>query len=262
MLSVTPRYAVSSSVQYRSAGIHPQTKALGHDSNKKQDHVTISQQGLQLSNGNNALNKNKMLQSLMEQKQAMLERRNNYYADAVEKLTDPKVMKERLDEMDKQIEEIDTQMKQIQLEEQRKARGTDEESKEQKASDSAPQQDDSPHSSPTLHAVLTATHDLKNVHSVKRAQITLEVEAKAWEPASKDGDFTKSEELKRKAEGLDGKLLKMTAEIDKKLENSQEANQAERSSNDKQLDEQKKNPYLQQRMESQHVSGSTIDWIA
>ncbi|MBW5471283.1 hypothetical protein GPJ61_26205 [Brevibacillus formosus] len=94
----------------------------------------------------------------------MLERRNNYYADAVEKLTDPKVMKERL-------------------------------------------------SSPTLHAVLAATHDLKNVHSVKRGKITLELEAKAWEPASKDGDFTRSEELKRKAEGLDGKLLKMADEI-------------------------------------------------
>lgn len=156
------------SVQHRSA-VHLQTKALEHDSNKKQDHVTISQQGLQLSNGKNA--PNKMLQSLMEQKQAMLERRNNYYADAVEKLTDPKIMKERLDEMDKQIEEIDTQMKQIQLEEQRKARGTDEESKEQKASYSALQQDESPHSSPTLHAVLTAIHDLKNIHSVKRANI-------------------------------------------------------------------------------------------
>ncbi|MBY0085229.1 hypothetical protein HP567_004350 [Brevibacillus sp. M2.1A] len=261
MLSVTPRYAISSSVQYRSPGIHLQTKALEHDSNKKQDHVTISQQGLQLSNGKNA--PNKMLQSLMEQKQAMLERRNNYYADAVEKLTDPKVMKERLDEMDKQIEEIETQMKRIQLEEQRKARGTDEESQEQKSSDIAPDQEESSlQSPPTLHAVLTATHDLKNIHSVKRAQITLELEAKAWEPASKDGDFTKSEELKRKAEGLDGKLLKMADEIDKKLENSQEANQTERSSNDKQLDEQKKNPYLQQRMENQHASGTTIDWIA
>ncbi|ASJ56851.1 hypothetical protein BP422_27025 [Brevibacillus formosus] len=260
MLSVTPRYAMGSSVQYKNAVIHPQTKTLEHGSNKKQDHVTISQQGLQLSNGKNA--PNKMLQSLMEQKQAMLERRNNYYKDAVEKLTDPKVMKERLDEMDKQIEEIDTQMKQIQLEEQRKARGTDEENKEQKASDIAPKQDESLQSSPTLHAVLTATHDLKNINSVKRAQITLELEAKAWEPASKDGDFTRSEELKRKAEGLDGKLLKMADEIDKKLENSQEANQAERSSNDKQLDEQKKNPYLQQRMENQHVSGTTIDWIA
>ncbi|GAB1533775.1 MULTISPECIES: hypothetical protein [Brevibacillus] len=263
MLSVTPRYAISSSVQYRSPGIHPQTKELGHDSNKKQDHLTISQQGLQLSNGNNSPNKNKMLQNLMEQKQAMLERRNNYYTDAVEKLTDPKVMKERLDEMDKQIEEIDTQMKLIQLEEQRKARGTDEEkSKEQKASDIAPKQDESLQSSPTLHAVLTATHHLKNMHSVKRAQITLELEAKAWEPASKDGDFTKSEELKRKAEGLDGKLLKMADEIDKRLEKSQDANQAEHSSNDKQADEQKKNPYLQKRMENQQVSGSTIDWIA
>ncbi|UKK96255.1 hypothetical protein [Brevibacillus brevis] len=261
MLSVTPRYAISSSVQYRSPGIHLQTKALEHDSNKKQDHVTISQQGLQLSNGKNA--PNKMLQSLMEQKQAMLERRNNYYADAVEKLTDPKVMKERLDEMDKQIEEIETQMKRIQLEEQRKARGTDEESQEQKSSDIAPDKDESSlQPSPTLHAVLTATHDLKNIHSVKRAQITLELEAKAWEPSSKDGDFTKSEELKRKAEGLDGKLLKMADEIDKKLENSQEANQTERSSNDEQLDEQKKNPYLQQRMENQHASGTTIDWIA
>ncbi|MCM3145812.1 hypothetical protein [Brevibacillus sp. MER 51] len=261
MLSVTPRYVISSSVQYRSPGIHLQTKALEHDSNKKQDHVTISQQGLQLSNGKNA--PNKMLQSLMEQKQAMLERRNNYYADAVEKLTDPKVMKERLDEMDKQIEEIETQMKRIQLEEQRKARGTDEESKEQKSSDIAPDQDESSlQPSPALHAVLTATHDLKNIHSVKRAQITLELEAKAWEPASKDGDFTKSEELKRKAEGLDGKLLKMADEIDKKLESSQESNQTERSSNDKQLDEQKKKPYLQQRMENQHASGTTIDWIA
>jgi hypothetical protein len=259
MLSVMPRFVTGSSVQYHRAGIRPQTKAPEQDSRKNQDHVTISQQGLQLSNGKNA--PNKMLQSLMEQKQAMLERRNNYYADAVEKLTDPKVMKERLDEMDKQIEEIDTQMKQIQLEEQRRARGTDEESKEQKASDSAPQQEESPQSSPTLHAALTATHDLKNIHSVKRAQITLELEAKAWEPASKDGDFTRSRELKRKAEGLDGKLLKMADEIDKKLENSQEANQAERSSNDKQLDEQKKNLY-QQRMENQHVSGATINWIA
>ncbi|WP_409176719.1 hypothetical protein [Brevibacillus fortis] len=258
MLSVMSRFVMGSSVQYHRAGIHPQTKAPEQDRRKNQDHVTISQQGLQLSNGKNA--PNKMLQSLMEQKQAMLERRNNYYADAVEKLTDPKVMKERLDEMDKQIEEIDTQMKQIQLEEQRKASGT-EESKEQKASDSAPQQEESPQSSPTLHAVLTATHALKNIHSVKRAQITLELEAKAWEPASKDGDFTRSRELKRKAEGLDGKLLKMADEIDKKLENSQEVNQAERSSNDKQLDEQKKNPY-QQRMENQHVSGATINWIA
>ncbi|NQF17555.1 hypothetical protein HPY31_27210 [Brevibacillus sp. HB1.3] len=162
-------------------------------------------------------------------------------------------MKEQLDEMDKQIEEIDTQMKLIQLEEQRKTRGTD---------DIAPKQDESLQSSSTLHAVLTATHHLKNMQSIKRAQITLELEAKAWEPASKDGDFTKSEELKHRAEGLDGKLLKMADEIDKRLEKSQDANQAERSSNDKQVDEQKNSPYLQQRMESQYVSGSTVDWIA
>ncbi|MFS0557711.1 hypothetical protein [Brevibacillus sp. 179-C9.3 HS] len=260
MLSVTPRYAIGSQAPYNRAGTYTQTKANEQERNKKQDHVTISQQGLQLSHGKNT--PNKMLQSLMEQKQAMLERRNNYYTDALEKQTDPKVMKERLDEMDKQIEELDTQMKQIQLEEQRKARGTDEESKEKNASDSAKQQDELPQSSPTLQAVLTASNELKKVNSVKRAQITLEIESKAWEPASKDGDFTRSRELKRKAEGLDGKLLKMAGEIDQKIEDAKEAEQADRSPDEKQLDEQNRNPYLQQRMENKYVSGATIDWIA
>jgi hypothetical protein len=266
---------VGSSVQYDHAGTRSQRQTNEQITRKQQDRVTISQHGLLLSNGKNA--PNKLLQNLMEQKQAMLERRNNYSTDALEKGTDPKVIKERLEEMDKQIEEIDTQMRQIELEEQRKSRGMDEESKDKKASDPAKQQDaqtqpakdEQPLSSPTMHAVLTASNDLKYVKHVKSAQTTLKLESKAWEPASPDGDFSRSMELKQKAEALDGKMLKMAGEINKEIENAQEAEKAEQaerskshSPHEKQLDEEKRNLYQQQRPENQHISGATVDWIA
>jgi hypothetical protein len=76
--------------------------------------------------------KNSMLESLMKQKENLMDSKSALMEKALKDGRDPSSMKEKLKEIDKQIEEIDKQMSKIQLEEQRKALGNEDKNKKGK----------------------------------------------------------------------------------------------------------------------------------
>lgn len=188
-----------------------------------QDKVTIRKPFL---NGPGQKTAATALERLMEQKQSLTERRGNYLSEALKKGTSAEAMKAELETIDKQIRELEEQMRKIQIEEQRKAAGLDEESKEKAESSkdvslggSSPNersQEDSVLSSNTIQAVVSASQEKQNFGRIKMAQHTLRTEAKGWEHS----DPARSSELKEKAENLNGKLMELSGNITSSIANA------------------------------------------
>jgi hypothetical protein len=189
-------------------------------SNKKQDSLSISRQALSLSKQNGS--KPSVLGRLMEQKQNIMERRQQYVTQAMEKGTSPEVIQMELDEFDTQLEKIDNQLSKLQLEEQRKALGMNDEGREDEKTNEEIRNPDAPYSNGE-QAESLGTHQMKNLisastgmnlgSSVTRAQLTLNREAKTWEHS----DPARSAALKDKAESLNGKLLEIAGQVNKTI---------------------------------------------
>ncbi|MCM3267726.1 hypothetical protein [Paenibacillus elgii] len=182
---------------------------------QQQDKVTIRKPFL---NGPGQKTAASALERLMEQKQNLMERRGNYLSEALKKGTSAESMKVELENIDKQIRELEEQMRKIQLEEQRKAAGLDEESKkkDEKSNTSGlggsypnKSQEDSVVSSNTMQAVVSASQEKQNFGRIRMAQNTLRTEAKGWEHSNP----ARSSELKEKAENLNGKLMELSGNI-------------------------------------------------
>lgn len=183
---------------------------------KQQDKITIRQP---LLNGPIQKTAATALERIMEQKQGLMERRDNYVSRALKKGTSAEVMKEELENIDKEIQKLEDEMRKIQLDEQRKAAGLDEESKNkaEKSRDASlggsrsneRSREDFVSSSNTMQAVVSANQEMQNFGRIKMAQNTLRLEAKAWEHS----DPARSSELKEKAENLNGKIMELSGNI-------------------------------------------------
>ncbi|NEN85263.1 hypothetical protein [Paenibacillus elgii] len=182
---------------------------------QQQDKVTIRKPFL---NGPGQKTAASALERLMEQKQNLTERRGNYLSEALKKGTSAESMKVELENIDKQIRELEEQMRKIQLDEQRKAAGLDEESKkkDKKSNTSGlggsypnESQEDSVVSSNTMQAVVSASQEMQNFGRIRMVQNTLRTEAKGWEHSNP----ARSSELKEKAENLNGKLMELSGNI-------------------------------------------------
>ncbi|MGQ7889303.1 FlxA-like family protein [Paenibacillus sp. WC2504] len=189
---------------------HPKTIDK-YKRDEKKDIITISPQAHNMFSKNGG--KKPIVERLMEYKQNILDRRNDYVSNSLEKGASPDEMKAGLEKIDKQIQDIDKQIKQLQQEELRKATGSaDKNFKEDDGvmdktvnnSDSSGSQDFSAMqlTSETMKALISTSNDVKQVKSVKMAQLTLESEALNWA-----SDPARSERLKSKAAELDGKII-------------------------------------------------------
>jgi hypothetical protein len=65
----------------------------------------------------------------------------------------------------------------------------------------------------TMHSVVSVRNELKNAQITKMAQITLGSEAKGWESTNP----AKSAALREKAEGLNGKIMEVAANINDRI---------------------------------------------
>jgi len=197
----------------------------------KQDRLFISRQAMSLSkqNGTNP----SAIERLMEQKQNIMERRQQYITRAMEKGTSPEVLQIQLDELDEQLEKIDSQLSKRQLEEQREALGMDDasgeggktngEARNRNAAGSNGGQAESPEAQQTK-TLISASTEMKQGSSVTRAQLTLNREAKYWEHS----DPARSAALKDKAKELNGKLIEIAGEANRMIEaQNNEINQRE-----------------------------------
>ncbi|MCU6793801.1 hypothetical protein OB236_16980 [Paenibacillus sp. WQ 127069] len=189
-------------------------------SNKKQDSLSISRQALSLSKQNGS--KPSVLGRLMEQKQNIMERRQQYVTQAMEKGTSPEVIQMELDELDTQLEKIDNQLSKLQLEEQRKALGMNDEGREDEKTNEETRNPDAPCSNGEqteslgthqMKTLISASTGMNQSSSVTRAQLTLNREAKSWEHS----DPARSAALKDKAESLNGKLLEIAGQVNKTI---------------------------------------------
>ncbi|TNJ68094.1 V-type ATPase 116kDa subunit family protein [Paenibacillus hemerocallicola] len=186
----------------------------------KQDSLSISRQAQSELKQNGS--QSSMMGRLMEQKQNLMERRQRYITQAMEKGTSPDVMEMELEEMDVHLAKIDSQLRELQLKEQRKALGVDDESGEDEKSNeedrngSAARFDGEQAESfgvPGMRSLISASMDIKQGSSVTRAQLTLNREAKFWEHS----DPARSAQLRDKAEALDGKLLEIVGHVNEAM---------------------------------------------
>lgn len=202
---------------------HPKTIDKNKQ-DKNKDIITISPQAQNMFSKNGG--KKSIVQRLMENKQNILDRRNDYVSNALEKGASPDEMKAGLEKIDKQIQEIDKQIKQLQQEELRKATGSADKNlkeddgvadKTAKSSDSSGSQDFSTLqlTSETMKAVISTSNEVKQMKSVKMAQLTLKSEALNWA-----SDPARSERLKRKAAELDGKMIHTSQNAVSNLKNA------------------------------------------
>ncbi|QDY85178.1 muscle M-line assembly protein unc-89 Uncoordinated protein 89 [Paenibacillus polymyxa] len=163
---------------------------------------------------------NKIIQQLTEQKQNLMERRSDYVSNALKRGLGPEAVKAEMEEIDKQIQQIDENIQKQSLEEQKKALGMDEDSKKEaqegKKEQYIPKTAEEQRQNLityTMHGIVSAHNELKNAKIAKMAQITLGSEAKGWESTNS----AKSAALREKAEGLDGKIMEIAANINEHL---------------------------------------------
>ncbi|WP_233901801.1 muscle M-line assembly protein unc-89 Uncoordinated protein 89 [Paenibacillus polymyxa] len=157
---------------------------------------------------------------MTEQKQNLMERRSDYISNALKRGLGPEAVKAEMEKIDMQIQQIDENIQKQLLEEQKKAFGVDEESKkeaqegkkEQYTHKTAEEQKQSLITY-TMHSIVSANNELKNFKITKMAQITLESEAKGWENTNP----ARSAVLREKAEGLDGEIMKISANINERI---------------------------------------------
>ncbi|MEK4459521.1 muscle M-line assembly protein unc-89 Uncoordinated protein 89 [Paenibacillus sp. FSL R10-2748] len=163
---------------------------------------------------------NKVIQQLTEQKQSLMERRSDYLSNALKRGLGPEAVKAEMEEIDKQIQQIDENIQKQSLEEQKKALGMDEESK--KEAQKGKKEEYTPKTAEeqqqrlityTMHSIVSANNELKSAKIAKTAQITLGSEAKGWENANP----AKSAALREKAEGLNGEIMEIAANINERI---------------------------------------------
>ncbi|WP_454051873.1 hypothetical protein [Clostridium sp. Marseille-Q7071] len=111
---------------------HPSSNSLTKNSNNSNERTeknnTLNKNSMSVSLGKKS-KKNSMLESLIEQKVNLMDSKNDIIEKALENGESPSSIKEKLDNIDKQIEEINEQISKIQCEEQRKSLGTEDISK-------------------------------------------------------------------------------------------------------------------------------------
>lgn len=73
-----------------------------------------------MNNIKESTKKNNLLQDLMKQKQGLIDHKNSLIEYSLKNNGDPKVLKSKTDEIDKQIKEIEKQISKIQVEDQQK----------------------------------------------------------------------------------------------------------------------------------------------
>ncbi|NQX59869.1 hypothetical protein [Paenibacillus qinlingensis] len=195
-----------------------------HKRDHNNDNITISPQAQNLFSKNGW--KKSILESLMEHKQNIMDRRNDYLSSGLEGGASPEEMKIGLEQIDKQIQDIDKQIQQLQQDELLKATGLgDKNLKEHNANvDKSVKNIDSSNSqytstmqltSDTMKTLISSTSEVKQVKSVKMAQLTLESESLNWA-----SDPARSERLKRKALDLDGKMIDTSQKVVRNLEHT------------------------------------------
>lgn len=124
--------------------------------------------------------RNSILENLMKQKENLMENQNALRERSLKKGEDPRAIKEKLEIIDKQIEEINKQVNELQLEEQRKAIGTDGKNKEDKNSKQKSNKDDpnDMKTDPSMDNILNLSTDLKKAKALSSQKNLMSGEAR------------------------------------------------------------------------------------
>lgn len=182
------------------------------------------------------IKKNSALDNLMEQRSRLVDSKQSIMENSLKNGEDPKSIKEKLAEVDKQIREIDKQVSEMKIEEQQKALGNEDKDKkdkkiknksDEKSSDDA----QTNQSSEELDGILDMSSSLsqsKAVSSQKRIRSgeirVLDAEIKM--DKSRGVDTTKKEELSDKMKeglkNLDEKIGKTLSDVTNKIKSNKE----------------------------------------
>ena len=104
-----------------------------YDNNKIQNSNAANKNNTSPLGGNKKINK--LVDALMKQKQNLLDGKNALVDRALKNGENPSTLKDKLDSIESQIKDIEGQINQIQLEDQRKALGTDDKAKKTRKTD-------------------------------------------------------------------------------------------------------------------------------
>jgi hypothetical protein len=131
-ISFLPQQRIcSANLSYRSNANSPKN-SLDNTGNIKRRNV-INKNSMSKASGGK-FKRNNILENLMKQKENLMNNKNALRERCLQNDEDPRTIKEKLQSIDKQIEEIDKQVSELQLEEQRKAIGTEDKNKKGKNS--------------------------------------------------------------------------------------------------------------------------------
>ncbi|WP_411681909.1 hypothetical protein [Clostridium thailandense] len=231
-----------------------QTKAKLNENNlnKNEKH---SGKGVKKTIGNSLkIKKNKILENLMEQKSNLMDRKKSIMENASKINEDPRTTKDKIEEVDKQIEEIDKQISKIQIEDQRKALGTEDKDKDKKAkkkSNKSPSSDaEANKSSEELNNILSLSGSLAEVATInsqkklRTGELNV-LEAEISLDRSRGRDTTKKEkrssELKESIENLDGKIGKSLGKVNNKIKENIESDSKNTDVNENEKTQSTKN---------------------
>lgn len=126
------------------------------------------------------LKRNNILENLMKQKENLMDNKNALRERSLQKCEDPRSINEKLESIDKQIEEINKQVSELQLEEQRKAIGTEDKNKKCKNSKQKSNKDylNSMKTAPSMDSVLNLSTDLKKAKALSSQRNLMSGEAR------------------------------------------------------------------------------------
>lgn len=132
-----------------------------NDKIKKENTLTKNTSG-------NSLQKNNPLKSLMEQKQKIADSRQKYLDNALSKNEDPKAIKDKLAEYDKQMAEIDKQINELKLEEQKKKTGIDDKEKTKEKNTSNNSNSKTDMSSQMMDKLVSLSNNISQVKTISK----------------------------------------------------------------------------------------------
>ncbi|MCY6371156.1 hypothetical protein [Clostridium ganghwense] len=196
------------------------------------------------------LKRNNILENLMKQKENLMDSKNTIMERGLKNGENPKSIEEKLESIDKQIEEIDKQVNELQLEEQRKAIGTEDKKKKGKSSKQKTNKDSTNdiQTDRSMDNILSLSSNLSQAKALSSQKNIMSGDAKVLEgeiKIDKSRGINPVRKKKRLAEMKDnieeitekiGKHLKdVTTKSDNKIQNNTSNNIVDKSEQSKKI---------------------------
>lgn len=232
------RISFSSQQYVRPVNLHHSSnnsfiKNSNDNNGRTEKNNTMNKSSMAVSLGRKS-KKNNMFENLIEQKVNLMDRKNDIIEKALENGESPSAIKEKLDNIDKQIEEINEQISKIQCEEQRKSLGTEDASKKkeklkEKSNKLSAEESNGDNSKEKITSVLSLSNNLSQAKALSSQRTSMSGEVRVLESEIKLDESRGIEtiekrksvaKIKENIENITEKINDKLTDTNNKFENS------------------------------------------